>query len=284
MTVYQAPAKLNLSLHVRPPRSDGYHPLESMVQTIEWLDLLEVDEGEGSDLLSVGGIEVEIEGNLVLRALEAVRAHGDVGPLALSLEKTIPIGAGLGGGSSDAAAAILAAIDLADLHPSLAGTVAPEVGADVSLFLSGGTAMMTGVGEDIEILRPLLGVAFAVVVPDFELSTAAVYRHWDEMEGPQGPPLADQDLPPSLRGGMPMRNDLQPAAVDLEPRLGDFMADIRAVWGTGVCLTGSGSACFGYFASLTEAEDAARAVSGYASVSRGVALRPHGVSKTQRVQ
>jgi 4-diphosphocytidyl-2C-methyl-D-erythritol kinase len=76
---------------------------------------------------------------------------------------------------------------------------------------------------------------------------------------------------------MPLRNDLLPAAVSLDPRLGDFMADLRAAWGTGVCLTGSGSACFGYFPDLDEATDAASMVESTCAVSRGVDLRSRGV-------
>lgn len=281
MTVYEAPAKLNLSLHVDAPGADGYHPLRSMVQTIEWCDLLEVVEGEGSDSLEINGIEVPIEGNLVLEALAAVRQNDRVPPLALALEKTIPAGAGLGGGSSDAAAAIVAAIQVSELEDTLAPDVAVAVGADVSLFLTGGTLMMSGVGGDIEPLRPLETLAFAVAVPQFGLSTAEVYRHWDEMEGPEGEPLPDHALPPGLRDGMPMRNDLTPAAVDLEPRLGDFIADLRSAWGTSVSLTGSGSACFGYFGSLDEAEDATRAVAAICSAARGVAPRRIGIGKVQ---
>ena len=76
-----------------------------------------------------------------------------------------------------------------------------------------------------------------------------------------------------------MRNDLLPAALDLEPRLGDFMADVASVWGTPVCLTGSGSACFGYFATVAEATDAADAVAHLTRVARGVELRDHGVAR-----
>ncbi len=76
-----------------------------------------------------------------------------------------------------------------------------------------------------------------------------------------------------------MRNDLLPAAIDLEPRLGDFMSDVSTAWGTTVCLTGSGSACFGYFASLDEAADAATAVADLAREARGVGLRPTGVTR-----
>ena len=277
MTLYEAPAKLNLSLLVQPSRDDGYHPLTSLVQTIEWCDRLEIERWEGGDEL-----DSDIEENLVSRALAAAREFGTVPPLKIGLQKEIPIGAGLGGGSSDAAATILAASDLGEVAEDDLAGAAFRVGADVSLFLTGGTLMMSGIGEIIEPVRPAGDFAVAVVVPDFSLSTTAVYERWDRLEGPEGEAVEDGALPPSLRGRMPMRNDLLPAALDLAPRLGDFIADVKAGWGTPVCLTGSGSACFAYFPTLDEASDAVFAVSAMVREGRGVELRRVGVTK--RVQ
>jgi 4-diphosphocytidyl-2-C-methyl-D-erythritol kinase len=277
VTTYQAPAKLNLSLLVSPPTSDGYHPLQSLVQTVEWCDLLEVERGEENhDVL-----ESDIEDNLVERALAEVRKVGEVPSLAMRLEKEIPVAAGLGGGSSDAAAALVAAADHGGLARSVLTGVASGVGADVAIFLTGGTLMMRGRGEHVEAVHPLDDFAVEIVVPDFGLPTTDVYQRWDASEGPEGTAVPDDRLPPSLRGGMPMRNDLLPAALDLEPRLGDFMADVSSVWGTTVSLTGSGSACFGYFATLDEASDAADAVVDIVSQGRGVALRPRGVTRVE---
>jgi 4-diphosphocytidyl-2-C-methyl-D-erythritol kinase len=276
MTVYEAPAKLNLSLLVSPPRSDGYHPLESLVQTIEWCDRLEIVRGEGRDEL-----DSDIDDNLVLMALRALRQIGDVPPLAMSLDKEIPIAAGMGGGSADAAAALVAGAETARIPRSRLGEVAWKVGADVAFFLEGGTAVMRGIGDELEAVQPADGFAVAVVVPEFGLLTEDVYARWDVMEGPVGNPVPEDELPPSLRGRIPMRNDLLPAALDVEPLLGDFMADVAAIWGTMACLTGSGSACFGYFATLDEATDAAAAVSPSARVSRGVTLRDRGVNRMQ---
>lgn len=274
MTTYEAPAKLNLSLLVSPPRPDGYHPLVSLVQTIQWCDHLQVDLGEEG----VDTFESDIEDNLVEQALAELRKTARVPPLALELIKEIPLAAGLGGGSSDAAAALLAGSDFGHVDRSELSDVAHRVGADVTLFLTGGTLMMRGVGYEIDSVRPLDDFAVAVVVPDFGLVTKDIYQRWDTLEGPEGTPVPEEGLPPSLRGGMPMRNDLLPAAVDHEPRLGDFMSDVSSVWGTTVCLTGSGSACFGYFATLDEATDAATAVSDLTRETRGVALRDHGVA------
>jgi 4-diphosphocytidyl-2-C-methyl-D-erythritol kinase len=278
VSIYEAPAKLNLSLHVSPPRQ-GYHPLVSLVQTVEWCDRLELSEGEGSDALEITGRELEADDNLVMRALTGARRARDFPPQSVTLHKELPVASGLGGGSSDAAAALVAAQDLSGLADAELTRIAAELGADVPLFLSGGTLLMSGFGEEIERARPLDGVAFAIVVPDFGLGTAEVYDRWDTLEGPLGEPVPDDHLPPALRGDMPMRNDLLPAAVDLEPRLGDFIADVRGLWGTSVCLTGSGSACFGYFANLDEAADAASTASPLCSVALGVDLRDHGVAR-----
>lgn len=278
MRSYQAPAKLNLSLHVSTPVATGRHPLDSIVQTIEWCDRLDVALGEPPDSLQVKGLAGETEENLVLTALREARSELEFPPLEVVLEKVLPIAAGFGGGSSDAAAALLAVAELAG-SPADVGSIAARVGGDVPLFLTGGTLRMTGFGERIEVLPALTGFAVAVVQPDFGLGTAEVYARWDELEGPLGEPVPQQHLPPRLRDGMPMRNDLLPAALDVEPRLGDFMADVRAGWETAVCLTGSGSACFGYFASLDEARDAASSVEEMCSVARGVDLRARGVSR-----
>lgn len=276
MISYEAPAKLNLTLHVMPRRSDGYHPLESLVQTIEWVDTVSLVDGESADSLHVDGLDVSVEGNLILKALEVVRETAAFPPQDIELSKTIPVGAGLGGGSSNAAAALAAAGELSGLE-DVTG-LATTIGADVALFLTGGTLIMRGIGEQVERVEPLSGCAFAVAMPGFEMSTGDVYRRWDEIEGPEGEVVAPDLLPPGLRDGMPIRNDLEPAAVDLRPELGDFMADLRVAWGAPAMMTGSGSGCFGFFPSLDEAQDAAASVAAMAD-ARGVALRSRGIER-----
>lgn len=279
MSVYESPAKLNLSLLVSSPRNDGYHPIESLVQTIEWCDRLSVEEGEGSDDLDIVGSDLAVDGNLVLSTLSALRELAPVPPVSIVLEKEIPIEAGLGGGSSNAATILKAAEAQNWATSEEVALTANSVGADVSLFLVGGSLDVTGIGDVVEPHRPLDGFAVAVVVPGFGFSTADVYRRWDELEGPEGDVVPGSQLPPPLRDQMPMRNDLLPAALDIDSRIGDFMADVRRVWGATVSLTGSGSACFGYFPSVEEAEQAADAVSHLTLTGKGTALRPHGVSR-----
>lgn len=277
MTVYESPAKVNLNLHVEAPRPDGLHPLQSLVQTIDWLDQIEVEESE-EDILVIEGIYLDPEDNLVTRSLKEIRARGFVPPLDIRLHKQIPIGSGLGGGSSNAAATLLAAAETGRIPRSVAEEVAPSIGADVPLFLTGGTMMMTGIGGQVEALRPLTGFGVAVAVPPFEMSTVEVYRRWDEMEGPEGESIAPRLLPPGLREGMPIRNDLIPAAVAIEPALADFMADLRMHWGRPVLMTGSGSGCFGFFPDHDEAADAGRSVENLCRAVMGAGLRSNGAA------
>lgn len=273
----EAPAKLNLSLHVSAARSDGYHPLQSLTQTIEWVDTLEMSASEDTEEIVVKGDAV-IEDNILARALSALRVEAEIPRLNVTLSKSIPISAGMGGGSSDAAATIVGAVKIAGASRSVVFEVAKRVGADVPLFLDGGTQLMTGIGDELEGLRALSGFALGVVLPDFGLSTAQVYSEWDRLDGPNDTPLADDRLPPALRDGMPIRNDLVPAAISIEPRMGDFLADLRARWGA-VSMTGSGSACFGYFPSLDEAASAVADVSGLVADGRGADLRDRGVAE-----
>lgn len=278
MITYQAPAKLNLSLLVEPPLPSGYHPIRSLAQTVDWFDLVRVAEGQGEDSLEVSGAVIDTEENLVARAVEAMRDLHPVPPLSIALEKHLPVAAGLGGGSSDAAAALRAVEELSGADPSLADEVAPRLGSDVPLFLVGGSVEVGGTGERVERLSPLGGFALAIVVPDLQLATADVYRRWDTLEGPEGDEVPEVYLPPSLRGLVPMRNDLLPAALDLVPELGDFMGDVRSIWGAAVCLTGSGGACFGYFPTVDEAMEAAASASHLCESAVGVELRDRGVA------
>ncbi|CAN5838250.1 4-(cytidine 5'-diphospho)-2-C-methyl-D-erythritol kinase [soil metagenome] len=277
---YLAPAKLNLNLLVSRVDDSGFHPLRSLVQTIEWCDVLEAEEAD-TDELELVGISVPDGGdNLVLKALTGLRALIEIPPVAFRLEKRIPPEAGLGGGSADAAAALIAGCDIVGADHDKAELVAPEIGSDVSFPLVGGTAEMTGYGELIESVPALESIAFAVVVPEFGLSTPEVYRRWDEIGEPVGFEVPDRFLPPVLRHSYPIRNDLYRAAVDVEPALGDFVSDTARLWDTAVMMTGSGSACFGFFPSEEDAVLAASVVPATRAAT-GAAVRPKGVERVE---
>jgi 4-diphosphocytidyl-2-C-methyl-D-erythritol kinase len=277
--IWEAPAKVNLSLELRSPERDGMHPLRSLVQAIEWCDLLEVDEGD-EDTLEIEGADLPDDGeNLVWKAVTALRQKlgQDRPSLHIKLTKAIAVAAGLGGGSSDAAASMLALAAIRKSPEGLVAEVAPTVGADVPFFLVGGTAWIEGYGEQITEARiDTESWALAIAVPDFELRTADVYQAWDRLEEPIGPALDGRALPPSLREHGPFRNDLTPAAMALRPELGDWIAEVAETWDRPVAMSGSGPSLFAFFADSDEADSAVKALSGSVRASRAARPRRTG--------
>ncbi len=187
---------------------------------------------------------------------------GSAPAVRVVLTKRIAVAAGLGGGSADAALGLALGANHFGRSWRAAVDAAASIGADVPFCLAGGTAVVGGVGEHVERLPGSSDYAVAVVVPPFELSTAAVYRRWDELGGPSGSELGGRHLPGSLRGHGPLVNDLQPAAVALEPALGDWLADTGRTWGQPVAMSGSGPALFSLFGTVVEAADAVAEVAG----------------------
>ncbi|HSJ28255.1 MAG TPA: hypothetical protein VLB67_08570 [Acidimicrobiia bacterium] len=267
MTVWRAPAKLNLSLELRSPDRTGYHPLRSLCQTIEFCDELAVDFGEEERLVVEGSEDVPVgEDNLVWKAVRCLVGRPDRPRLDLRLTKRIPAAAGLGGGSSDAAAALAGVAAAYGTSDDEVVACASSVGSDVPFMLVGGSRIMEGYGEILTEVEPLSGFAVAVAVPVFEIPTPAAYRRWDELGGPVGPAIPERALPPALRSHGALRNDLTPAAWSIEPELADWAGDLAADWGRPVAMTGSGSAHFAYFHDLDEATHAAGQVSGTRAV------------------
>ncbi len=217
MTVVRALAKLTLSLRVTGVRSDGFHLLDAEMVTIDLADDLSFSEGDGLFVDVVGGAAPvpTDDSNLVRRALRAAGVTAQV-----RLTKRIPAGGGLGGGSADAAA-VLRWAGVSDLETAAA------LGADVPFCLVGGRARVTGVGEIVEPL-PFAALAFTLLTPPFGVSTPAVYRAWDEMGGPAA-------------GGS---NDLESAALAVEPRLAVWRDRLGEATGAVPVLAGSGSTWF----------------------------------------
>lgn len=277
--LWSAPAKVNLSLRVGRPRSDGYHPLDSLVQAIDWSDDLAFADA-GEDVLEISGADLPDDGtNLVWRAVEALAITARP-PLRISLTKRVPAGAGLGGGSSDAACVVAALGDRYRIGTEARRAAARAVGADVTFFLTGGTARMEGIGERVSRRDRLDGFVLVIVVPEARLSTPDVYQAWDRLGYPTGALVDPRLLPPQLRD-VDIVNDLTPSALALEPALGDLIADLSDRWERPVMMSGSGSAVFACFADLDEAGDAAAATSDV-GVSRACALVDHGVRRLDR--
>lgn len=266
-------AKINIALAVFPASADGFHPLRGIFQSVSLADTVDLSLAR-EDHLSVSNLESPSdETNLAWRAFDVARRVARINqPGHVDLQKRIPVGAGLGGGSADAAAVLGMAGEQFGIGDEAMTEIAEGLGSDVPFSLVGGTCMAEGRGERLTPLPPLTGFAIALVVPPFAMETPAVYARWDALDGPEGEPMADTHLPPSLRGGLPMRNDLYPAAVSLDERIGDWKADLSARWGTSVAMTGSGSALFGFFADMDEATSAVESVDVPARLS--VAVEP----------
>ena len=271
-----APAKLNLDLHVLGEERGGYHRLRSLAQAIDYYDTLYAEPSD-EDRLDIDGEEIQ-EKNLVWEAVESLRRRsGDRTPLHLDLEKRIPVAAGLGGGSADAAAAlvlvghILEVDDVADL--------ALPLGADVPFFLHGGLAMMEGRGQQLTRLPLVSDYAVGMVTPTFRLSTAEVFNAWDRLGDAKVRPIRAGAVPPSLRTYAPLINDLEPAARLVAPELGDWISDMEHLWDRPVLLTGSGPTLFAFFVDVDEARSAVTSAPGRAAfaarpIPGGVRVEP----------
>lgn len=264
-------AKVNLSLRVGAVGDDGLHRILSLAQSVDWADRMTLTLAEDRDHFSVRGADLAADDdNLAWRAVSVMRA-GSQPAIDLELDKSIAVAAGLGGGSADAALGLALGAELFGRTPSDAVAAAADLGADVAFCLAGGTALLEGTGDQVNRLPDADDFAVAIIVPPFELATPAVYHRWDELEGPAGPEIEARHLPSSLREHAPLINDLQPAAVDLEPELADWISDTAATWGQPVAMSGSGPSLFSLFGTVDEAADAVAALDG---VRASAATRP----------
>jgi len=254
-------AKINVALAVFPRSADGFHPVRGIFQSVSLADHVELTPAS-EDAISVSNGEApEDESNLAWRAFAMARRTARLmQPAALTIDKRIPAGAGLGGGSADAAAVLGMAAARFAIEPEAVMEMAEDLGSDVPFSFLGGTCLVEGRGERLTPLEPLVGFGVAIVVPPFSLSTPKVYSTWDAMAGPIDEPMGDRHLPPQLRGGLPIRNDLYPAAIALDPRIAEWRSELGARWGVPVAMTGSGSALFAFFPSPGEASSAAAEV------------------------
>jgi len=270
-------AKVNLSLVVYAPSADGYHPLSGVFQSVSWFDTVSITDARIDEVTVSNDEAPSDESNLAFKAVDTVRRLARVStPVSVCITKRIPSGAGLGGGSADAAAALGLMGGRYGIDDDQAADIAESLGADVPFSYVGGSQRVEGRGERLTEIEPMEGFALAIVVPPFSLSTPEVFRRWDFLGGPTGEMVPEPALPPRLRGGMPVRNDLYPAAVALDPRLAEWKAELSRSWGTPVAMTGSGSALFSFFSNLDEASDAVAAVDLPARAAEAVVPVRHG--------
>ena len=263
----RAHAKVNLDLRVLGVRADGYHELRTVFQTIEMHDVLVCEERPGPFVLKCRTPGVPLDAsNLVWKAATALWAAlgrgGDVCDTQITFEKTIPVEAGLGGGSADAAAALMALARLwGGAAMSLLREVAGDIGADVPFFLFGGTALGLGRGEEIYPLVDLPRCYVALVRPPFGVSTREAYGWYDEdrAAGVRDQPRELQRLPvPWPSRAAQMVNDLEPPVVRRHAEIGTLKTQLKDAGAIASAMSGSGSAVFGLFRTRVAAEKAIR--------------------------
>ncbi|MBN8832549.1 MAG: 4-(cytidine 5'-diphospho)-2-C-methyl-D-erythritol kinase [Sphingomonadales bacterium] len=259
MTTETAYAKLNLALHVRARRSDGYHELESLFAFCADGDELRAELRDDGELtLAIEGPFAEDlsagEDNLVLRAARALQAAGGTHLGAdLVLDKCLPIASGIGGGSADAAATLRLLLRLWGLRPMEIDfpAIAASLGADVPACLGSRTMFGAGVGERLEpVDLDLAGTPVLLVNPLVPCPTGPVFRGWDGID--RGP-LDPLDW---KRG----RNDLAAPAIALVPEIDEVLAVLRAQLPSLARMSGSGATCFALFASEAERDAAAERI------------------------
>jgi 4-diphosphocytidyl-2-C-methyl-D-erythritol kinase len=273
----RAPAKINLGLRLLGRREDGYHELESLFLPLELSDRIELraEAGEPAVELVLEPADPRVpEGvdNLAARAAGAfLRASGLDASLHLLLRKEIPVGAGLGGGSSDAGAVLRALSErFPGAVPDLAA-LALELGADVPFFLDPRPARVGGIGERIQPLEAVPAVPVLLLLPKTPLATAAVYAAWDASGAALTPSAPDSTMAvlfPLRRlqtdpgrisveeWAEALRNDLEPTAVTLCPGIPGLSRRMHEAGAVAVGMSGSGPAVFGLFENESAAEKA----------------------------
>ena len=247
-----APAKVNLALHVRGRRGDGYHEIETLFAFCTDGDWLVAEEADEISLSIEGRFAGELAcepDNLVLRAARALAQSAKVERgAAMTLTKSLPVASGIGGGSADAAAALRLLTRLWGIEPRHAQQVAPSLGADVPACLISMTARGGAAGDRLELVDAgVSGMPILLVNPLMPVATSAVFAAWD---GRDGGPLDD------WRAG---RNDLAPPARGICPAIGEVLGWLEGQAGANVIrMSGSGATCFALFGSA-EARDSAAA-------------------------
>lgn len=263
-------AKLNLYLGIHGLRPDGYHQLETVFQAVDLMDLVSISlHQKGGISLRCNKIYLPTDNrNLAYKAAEAFfQATGKQNTgLHINIKKNIPVGAGMAGGSTDAAC-VLRLLNGAFDNPLSPGEVAQlglTLGADVPFCLWGGTALAGGVGEDLRQLKPMPSCSILVGKPKFSVSTKAAFALYDEQPREKGPDsgtmlqaLEDGDLK-GIAGNL--YNALEEPVGEQYPRIGQIIQRMQGAGAMGVRMTGSGSAVFGIFETDEQAKKAVRTI------------------------
>ena len=268
----RAHAKINLDLRVLGTRLDGFHELRTVFQAVALHDIVTCVPRPGPLAIECDTAGVPLDGsNLVWKAAvvlwRAIRRLGPPCDVLIRLDKRIPLQAGLGGGSADAAATLLALVKLWRLpvRPSQLTDIAATLGADVPFFLSGGTALGLGRGDEVYPLADLPRHWIVLVIPGFGVSSADAYKWYDEERDlARGPSVRE---PQHVPGPWPSRaaqmiNDLEAPIARHHPEIDQMKLALRRAGALAAAMSGSGSTVFGLFQRRTDAVTAVERLSG----------------------
>lgn len=279
----QAFAKINLSLRIGGKRPDGFHEVRTILQGIDIADRVTCESRRGpfEIVCTMPGVPAD-RTNLVWKAAqhlwEAAGREGQPRDARVTLDKKIPIGAGLGGGSSDAAAALFA---LRRLWKLKAGddrlyAIAAKLGSDVPYFFVGGTALGLGRGEEVYPLDDLPRLWVVLIFPPFGIATADAYQWLDDTYEKKGQtPFFAQYLENTWLGRVvPLVNDLEPPVIERHPVIGALKDRLTKRGAVMAAMSGSGSTVFGVFTTQRAADAAARQLTGSGADVRATRFRP----------
>lgn len=263
---WEARAKINLYLHVTGRRTDGYHCLDSLVVFAKLADIIEVEANSDLALSVDGPFAIGLptdQNNLVLQAANSLaKAAGVPARARIKLHKKLPVAAGLGGGSADAAATLLALRALWDIpiDDIAMKSLAARLGADVPVCLATRPSMISGIGHDVSPAPPLPTFALLLVNPGQALATATVFEGLQNPFASSRPWLESLEHPAELAQSLThRRNDLEPVARRLAPVIGEVIDALAALPRCRLArMSGSGTTCFGLFDDLAGAEIAAK--------------------------
>ena len=263
---WAAHAKINLALHVTGRRDDGYHQIESLAVFTRFGDRVETELAD-SDTFTVSGryaSAVPVDGsNLVLQARDALRQEAGLQstpPVAIRLEKNLPVAAGVGGGSSDAAAVLRSLVQIWDLDidNAVLARIGLALGADVPMCLAAKPLIARGIGDELSMVPDFSSLGLVLVNPGTAVSTAEVFKALARHDNEGLPPLPRVLDFHGVRNWLEItRNDLEPAALAMQPAIGRALSVLNRAGAGFARMSGSGATCFGLFETGNVAKRAA---------------------------
>ena len=266
----RAHARINLDLRVLGARADGFHELRTVFQALALHDLIRCVPREGPFAIECSSAGVPLdETNLIWRAAQtlwrSLRRAGAVRDVVVQLDKQIPLQAGLGGGSADAAATLMGLTQAwrVPVKPSQLTDVAAHIGSDVPFFLAGGTALGLGRGEEVYPLADLPRHWIVLLIPGFGVSTSEAYGWYDSERELSRAPREPQHVPgPWPSRAAQMINDLEAPIARHHPEIDQMKAALRRAGALAASMSGSGSTVFGLFQKRRDAVVAAKSLEG----------------------